>query len=871
MIERSRLLGLLRDAHRRRLTVIHAPAGYGKTTLALQWTEHLAAHGVRVAWLELRPDDNSVVHLLGHLFEALRRAIPTLAESFDRLAETLEQNPADSEQFVCTSLLDELAVFGGPPVVALDDWHLVSDPAVIELIATVVDTAPRNVSVLLTSRALPSLRLSRLRLSEQLTQIGPGLLRFDEQESRQFLLEHSGLSLTSGDLRKLTDSADGWVAALQLASLSLRERPDTDQLIASLSGRHHAIGAYLAENVLDALPTDLEQLLLYTSVTEQLCGALVTALTGRPDGHAALDELVRRDLFLRPLDPEHEWFRYHNLFAEHLRRRLDREYPGMPAKLHRLASAWFAEHDMIGEAVDHALAANDVELAADLVRRHSMPLVEHSRMTSALRLIGRLPTDVVRGDPALQVTLAWANCLLQRAIPAADALDRARSLLSTEPDVDPAMLHEIDVAQACTDVYADRFDRAERLVAPSLVPGVTRPFVGAAAANIQSCADMVAFRFSAALTRQKQTQQLHRKSRGPFVWVYGDCFAGLAALATLDLPTAERHFHAALALGRASAGSTSHAARLPGALIGELHYERGDLDNAAKLLEESREVGAESGVVEFMLAIFGTLARVRAVQGDHGGALALLGDGLEVAERLNLPRLKARMIADKVSLLIETGQTRRALTTAQALPDGSSCHARIATLIEWTRTATLGAVLTADGNHVAAIGLLETLLERTVEAGHPLWEIRARLQLAAAQETGRFFERAGATLAPALRRARVAGLYRTVLDGGPAVHSALRRMAADTRYSEDADDSPVPSEYLARLIGDDAPRIAASADFSAQEVRILGLLERGLSNTQIAQDQSVSVNTVKWYLKNIYAKLGVSNRTQCVFAIRNSR
>jgi ATP/maltotriose-dependent transcriptional regulator MalT len=869
MVERSRLLRLLRDAHQRRLAVIHAPAGYGKTTLALQWTERLAEAGVCVAWLELRPDDNSVGHLLGNLLEGLRRAIPTLAESFDRLAEALEQCAADSERFVRTALLDELAKFGDPVVVALDDWHLASASTVIELIGTVVDTAPENVSVLLSSRARPSLPLSRLRLSEQLTEIGPELLRFDEEESRQFLLEHSGLRLTSDDLRKLTDSADGWVAALQLASLSLRERPDTGELIANLSGRHHVIGAYLAENVLNALPADLEDLLLRTSVTERLCGGLVTALTGRPDGHAALDELLRRDLFLRPLDPEHEWFRYHNLFAEYLRRRLDREYPGMPEKLHKLASDWFAQHDMPSQAVDHALAANNVRLAADLVRRHSMWLVEHSRMTSALRLIGKLPADIVRGDPALLIALAWANCLLQRPIPAEDALVQARSLLATASDVDSATLDEIEVTQACIDVYADRFDRVEQLIAPSLVLGATRPFVGGVAANIQSCADLAAFRFSEALERQQQAQQLHRESRGPFVWVYGDCFAGLAALATLDLPSAERHFHAALELARASAGSTSHAARLPGALIGELHYERGDLNGAATLLEESREVGAESGVVDFMLAIFGTLARVRAVQGDHTSAFALLSDGLEVAERLTLPRLKARMIADKVSLLIETGQTRRALATAQALPDGSSCHARIATLVEWTRTATLGQALAADGNHVAAIGLLETLVERTVKAGHPLWEIRARLHLASAQETGRFLDRAEATLAPALRRAASAGLYRTVLDGGPAVHSALRRMATGTRGTGVA--RPVPSEYLARLIGDDRSGVAPSAEFSPQEVRIIGLLERGLSNTQIADDQSVSVNTVKWYLKNIYAKLGVSNRTQCVFAIRQSR
>jgi LuxR family maltose regulon positive regulatory protein/serine/threonine-protein kinase PknK len=290
------------------------------------------------------------------------------------------------------------------------------------------------------------------------------------------------------------------------------------------------------------------------------------------------------------------------------------------------------------------------------------------------------------------------------------------------------------------------------------------------------------------------------------------------------------------------------------------------------LLEASRELGAECGVVDFMLASFGTLARIRAVQGDTGTAFELLDEGRAVAERLNLPRLKARMIADQIGLLLETGRVREALRVAQSLPDGSACHGGIGTLVEWTRTATLGRVLSAEGNHAAAIGLLEALVERTTAAGHPLWEVRAALRLACAHQAGRFAGRAEATLAPVLRRGAGAGLLRTVLDAGPEIADILPRLAG--RNPADA----VPSEYLARLLAlsgatpapdPTGPRGNATLrSLSGQELQIVRMLERGLSNKEIAHDLRISVNTVKWYLKNIYTKLGVTNRAQSVFALR---
>ena len=515
-------------------------------------------------------------------------------------------------------------------------------------------------------------------------------LRFDVDETRAFLVDLNGLPLRGDDVARLSASTDGWVAALQLVSLSLRDATDPAALIRGFSGRHHSIGEYLAENVLDALPAEILDFLLATSVGDRLCGDLAGALAGRPDGQAMLEELERRDLFLRPLDAEREWFRYHHLFADHLRRRLERDHPDQVPRLHRCASAWFAGRDLVPEAVTHALAAGDVERATDLVEQHAMPLVEHSRMVSLLGLTGRLPAEAVDARPALLMAVAWANCLLQRAQAAQLALDHLRRVV-TDADSHDEMHSEADVVQACIDVYADRTDRAEALVSRSLEESRTyRPWVVAVAANIQSFCDIHALRFPAARDRQRWARPFHDRTIGPFAGVYGRCFAGIAALAQLDVAAAEDHLHGAVALARDSAGRRSHAAQLAGALRGELHYERGELDEAERLLEESRELGAESGVVDFMIATYALLARIKAHRGATADAAELLAEGTKVAERLDLTRLRAAVLAERIRQLLAARRVPEARWIAQDLPDGGGCHGGIGVAIDQIRTARTG-------------------------------------------------------------------------------------------------------------------------------------------------------------------------------------
>ncbi|MUM33938.1 serine/threonine-protein kinase, partial [Mycolicibacterium sp. CBMA 361] len=356
LIDRDRLIEALRGGAGRRLTLIHGPAGYGKTTLSGQWSALLAEQGAAVAWLSVDTDDNNVVWLLTHLIEAIRQVRPSLAGELGRV---LEEHGDQAERYVLTSLINEIHQSGERVAVVVDDWHLISDPAAIAAMEFLLDSGCDRLQVIVTSRRKTGLPLGRLRVRDELIEIDAVALRFDIDEARTFLTERGGLSLADSAIAGLVEATEGWAAGLQLASLSLRESSDPDALIGQLSGRHRAVGEFLAENVLNGLDPDVLDFLLTTSVTERICGSLASALMGAPGGQAMLEEVEQRDLFLRRLDEEGQWFQYHHLFAQYLRQRLDRDQPGRIEQLHRTASRWSAEHGMLSEAVDHALAADD--------------------------------------------------------------------------------------------------------------------------------------------------------------------------------------------------------------------------------------------------------------------------------------------------------------------------------------------------------------------------------------------------------------------------------------------------------------------------------------------------------------------------------
>jgi serine/threonine-protein kinase PknK len=652
LVARDRLIDVLRAGGRRRFVLIHGPSGCGKSTLAAQWQEELSRDGVAVGWLTIDDDDNNVVWFLAHLIELIRRVRPGLAAS---LGQVLDEHGDDAARYVLTTFIDEIHEKDDRMALIIDDWHRVSDAQTTAALGFLLEHGCHHLQIIVTSWSRAGLPLSKLRIRDELVEIDSDSLRFDVDEARSLLNDVGGLRLSEGEIEALTTSTEGWAAGLQLAALSLRGGADATSLVNRLSGATEMIGEFLTENVLDALEPEMAEFLLSTSITERTCGGLATALAGVPRGQAMLEDIEQRGLFLQRCNNDPDWFRYHHMFAEFLTRRLERDRPDQVEQLHRAASVWFAEHSHLNEAVDHALASGDTTRAVDLVEQDETSLLEQSKMTTLLEIVKKLPPRLVVSRARLQLTLAWTNILLQRLAPAAAALKSFEAALDRADiaDVIRADLRvEADVMRGVGDMFADRVDAVDHLVAAALArPDTFHPRVGGVAGNVAAFAAIYRFDFDAAHRLLEWAAPYH-EMLGPFASVYARCFSGIAARYQLDIPTALKNFREAYEIG-AGVGPHSHAARLAGAHLGELLYETGELAEATRLLDDSYQLGSAGGGVDYLAARYVIGARVKAAQGDRSAAVERLDDGAKAAKQLRLPRLTATINNARIRLGIE--------------------------------------------------------------------------------------------------------------------------------------------------------------------------------------------------------------------------
>ena len=419
-VPRPRLLACLDEGLARGLILVCAPAGYGKTVVLADWTRR---GGQPVAWLSLDAGDNDPARFWRHVVAALDRARPGTAE---RIAPLLGPPAPSSFQGLVTALINDLA--GDEALLVLDDYHVIGSPQVHESLAFLVEHRPAGIGVALASRSDPPLPLARLRARGQLAEVRAAELRFTPAEAGE-LLQHAASALPDASVAALAARTEGWAAGLQLAALSLRGHDDAAVFVAAFTGSHRYVLDYLAEEVLERQDEPLRTFLLETSVLERLSGPLCNAVTGREGGQALLEEAERAGLFLIPLDELRGWWRYHHLFADLLRARLQQEQPGRAAQLHRNAAAWYQEHGLADDAIGHAAAAGEMLWAARIIEQH-FDLFHRIRGEAATidRWMSVLPADVVRSRPRL---------LLAQAHMAAD---------SGHPEVVEPLLDAVDCA-----------------------------------------------------------------------------------------------------------------------------------------------------------------------------------------------------------------------------------------------------------------------------------------------------------------------------------------------------------------------------------------------------------------------------------------
>jgi ATP/maltotriose-dependent transcriptional regulator MalT len=802
LVRRDRLLERMRAGQSRKLTVIHGPTGFGKSTLASQWCDLLTSEGVTVAWLTVDHDDNNLVWFLSHLIEAIRAAKPTLATE---LSDVLEERGDESERYVLSSLINEIHQSGEPMTLVIDDWHVISEKPTINALRYLLDNACPTLNVVITSRSQSGLPMSRMRMQDELVEIDSTAMRFDTDESEHFLVGLRGLRLEHSDIEHLTASTDGWVAALQLASLSLRGCDDPSHLIGSMTGGHHAISEFLAENVLDTLEPSTLDFLMATCITDQICGDLATALSGVPRGQEMLEEVEGRDLFLNRIDEQ--WFGYHHLFAEFLRHRLQRDQPDRVAQLHRIASRWFAEHRFVSDAVDHALAAGDEKRAVEIIENDGLYMFAHSQMSTLIGWVDKLPAAVVQSHPRLQLALAWANILLHRAEATRHALSLVESTVEDSgfsADEIADVRAEADVVRALVALRADHLEGIDEHIAPCLArPDSLRPFVVGKAANLATFAAAYRCDLDEVHRLQAWAAIYFERGRDSFNPIHGLCFTGLATRLLLDLTTTEECFRKALKLAKQSGGSHSYTARLASSLLGESLYDRGSLDDAERLLDEGYKLGPEGGPVDFKIARYVSGARVKAVVGDQDTAIRRLHEGAEIAEALALTRLRALVENERIRLglpahpefgvlpVVSYDARRRPVDEIDEITVQHEEASAIRTLLAERGPAT------AD----LACRWAQEWVDRLVDRHRPQALLRARRLLVACLAAAGRADEAKAMLATIAAQCAQLGSVRYLPDGGPHVAATLTALHQDQRSGQWRPEWPeVPAEYLAKLV-----------------------------------------------------------------------
>ena len=861
------------------LTLVSAPAGFGKTTLLAEWLAAAPADGRSVAWLSLDRRDNDPALFWTYLVAALKTAAPGAGAG----ALSLLQPPQPPNEAGLVALLNDLDAISNDVVLVLDDYHVVEARDVQDGMAFLLDHLPPQIHLVIGSRADPALPLARLRGRGELVEIRAAELRFTPGEAAVYLNEMMGLQLTAADVAALEGRTEGWIAALQLAALSLQGREDVAAFIDGFAGDDRYIVDFLAEEVLQRQPGHVQQFLLQTSILDRLSGPLCDAVTGQDGSKAKLAALERGNLFLVPLDDRRQWYRYHQLFADVLHARLRDEQPDDVPGLHRRASGWYERNDEPSEAIRYALAGGDFERAADLVEL-AIPAMLRSRQEAAvLGWLERLPDEVVRVRPVLSVGFAGALLAggefegVEARLQDAERWLNTATGSGTGPQAPPAEMVVVDDEGFGSLPVMIELYRAALALARGDGPGTVRH---ARRALELSPADDHLGRASAAALMGLASWASGDLEAG--YSAYAECMAGLrraghiadtfgCAIALADirrtqgrLGEAMRTYEQALQRAAPPGGAVLRGTADMYVGMSEIYRERDDLRAATQQLLRSQELGEHMGLPQNRYRWRVAMARIRQAEGDLGGALDLLGE----AERLYVgdffpnvrpvPALQARVRAAR-------GEWSEALGWARE--QGLSVDDDLSYLREFEHI-TLARVLLArytaeraERSIHEATRLLERLLRAAEEGARAGSVIEILVLQALAHQMRDDIPAALGSLQRAVALAEPEGYVRIFVDEGPSMASLLRAAAKQG----------IAPGYVRRLLaavstaeGSTPASQGLIEPLSERELEVLRLLGTDLDGPDIARELIVSLNTVRTHTKNIYAKLGVNNRRAAV-------
>ena len=876
-VPRPRLTERLDEGLERGLVLVCAPAGYGKTVLLADWTRR---GGQPTAWLSLDAGDNDPARFWRHVVAALDQAIPGIGE---RVAPLLGPPAPSSFQGLVTELINALAA--DEALLVLDDYHLIGAPQVHESLAFLVEHRPAGICVVLASRSDPPLPLARLRARGQLAEVRVAELRFTPAEAAE-LLQHVAAALPDASVAALAARTEGWAAGLQLAALSLRGQDDAAAFVAAFTGSHRYILDYLAEEVLEGQHKHLRTFLLETSVLDRLSGPLCDAVTGRDGSQVLLEDAERAGLFLIPLDEVRGWWRYHHLFADLLRARLQAEQPGRVAQLHRNATAWYDQHGLADDAIGHAAAAGEMLWAARIIEQH-YDMVYNIRGEAATihRWLSVLPAEVIRSRPRLllaQAHMAATSGHLEVVEPLLNAVECVPPGWTDEPFEPtagvaasflvnvPALttLHRSYLAQLHGDAEATAAFAAQALAESKpeerILSATVHGFL-AVAEWLRGRLTEAERAFASSVTGWRETSQLTLTA-----WGYYSLALLQRAQGRLDAAaqTCQQALDSLVTSGRPPPAAG------PGYVgLAEIAYQRDELDLALRHATEGIALCRQFVYTTPLANGLATLAMIRQATRDPAGALAAIGEAVRAspgpAGLLNpVPAQRARLLLAQGDLAEAARWTKECGLDADDEP--AYPHE--------PEYLVLARVLLGQGQPGQALALLDRLHAAAAaqDRAGSLIEIGALRALALAA-TGKEAA-AVAALAGALTLTCPQGYVRVFADEGSPMAALLSRLIAAQRTGQAA--AEVPLGCLARLQqafdtehpAPDHGRATAPQGIveplTSRELEVLEMLAAGRSNQAIARELVITLDTVKKHVSHVLGKLGAASRTEAVARAR---
>ncbi len=893
LVERPRLLERLGRGAEARLTLVSAPAGFGKTTLLANWlaetpeTPERSAADRRVAWLSLDPADNDPASFWAYVLAAFQAAVPGVGAA---AAELLASTPASTDAML-TTLLNELA--GAPSSVwlVLDDYHVIDNPDVRQGMAFLLEHLPASVHVVLSTRADPDLPLARWRVRGELVEIRAADLRFTTDEAAAYLDDATGRHLPADDVAVLEERTEGWIAALQLAALSLQGRADVSGFVARFAGDDRYVVDYLIEEVLQHQSDAVRGFLLQTAILDRLTGPLCDAVTGRDDGTDMLVALERANLFIVALDDQRRWYRYHHLFADVLRARLLSEQPDRVLLLHERASQWYERHDLTAEAIQHALASQAFGRAAHLMEL-AVPAIRRNRQDATfVSWLEVLPDAQVERSPVLTVFHGY-SFMLSGDLAAADARfeDAERALAKVQHGAartwaDSEELHTLpstiaiyraSIAHTRGDLAgtADYARRALDLAGPDdhLARGGAAGFLALVAWTEGDVS-------AAVKTFTQAVASLH--AGGNLV----DELSSTVALADMWLAAgrpgrARRIYEKGLKLAAAQAMPLAREVAELHVGLSELDVEAGDIDSARRHLGTASALLDRGTTTESRYRWFVATGRVARADGDPAAAGDLLGQAAQLYRPGFFPDVRP---IEAMTARVWIGQGTLSRAADWARDRGVSVTDEPSYLREYDHLTLVRLLLAQHRAHPdarsvdGAAQLLDRLLGAAEASGRAGSALEIRLLMALTQDAQGHRPVALESLARAWALAPEPGHYvRLFLDESPPMLGLLRDLTRDG----------VVGEHARRLLDlattGSGPRSASgpatsgpstsgrspSETLSVRELQVLRLLDSELTGPQIARELFVSHNTLRSHTKHIFSKLDVTSRRAAVLRAR---